>query len=255
MAKYDPCLLQGRNAVSGRSCPRAGFYPVLVTRIDRAAANIVLLHCLCWPCQYHAVLVPCHPFPVMLSVVQLVPCCLPLSQGYNLNTMNESFALASSATESASLPPENASLVPVNPTVETGKLEGFHAMDYACTQVPSEFDSAYLGARLPRHRSSPHLALQMLFDTVNNANTSPTILPTTVLVIRASRRFAQHGSCVSSEGIHRFDEPRDRRRHHSPRAQDVVATSSRFGSDSQILGYGCSRWEFTFTFASCTHYI
>ena len=56
-------------------------------------------------------------------------------QGYHLNTMNQSFALASSATESASLPPESAPLFPSNATVVTGTLEGFYAMDYTCTMV------------------------------------------------------------------------------------------------------------------------
>lgn len=58
--------------------------------------------------------------------------------------MNESFALSSSATEFASLPPENVSLVPINPTVVSGHLDQVWAMDYACTQVPPEFDFAFL---------------------------------------------------------------------------------------------------------------
>lgn len=56
--------------------------------------------------------------------------------------MNESFELSSSATESASLPLENASLVPINPTVVSGELEGIWAMDYTCSQVTPELGSA-----------------------------------------------------------------------------------------------------------------
>ena len=79
---------------------------------------------------------------VLPSDFQLALCRFSPRQGYNLVTMNESFALASSATESASLPIENASVVPINPTVVTGELQGIWAMDYTCTQVPLELNSA-----------------------------------------------------------------------------------------------------------------
>lgn len=73
-------------------------------------------------------------------------------QANNLVTMSEDVALASSATDSASLAPENVTLDPTNATVvTTGQLEGYWTIDYTCTQVPPRHTGA-----VDAHRHIPY---------------------------------------------------------------------------------------------------
>lgn len=70
-------------------------------------------------------------------------------QANYLVEMNESFLLASSATDFASLPPENVTLDPVNATIAYEALEYGWAMDYTCTQVHWSYNSSSIAPSKP----------------------------------------------------------------------------------------------------------